>query len=189
MELARGAEAVLVLSDGAVEKCRVKKGYRLPVLDERIRRERTRMESRMLERAGRAGIPVPRVLRTEEHLLVMEAVEGVSLADVLDEQPELARQVGASVLTLHEANIIHGDLTTSNLIYDGRRIWFIDFGLAFHSRRVEDKAVDIHVFKQALESRHSVVSGRAFTFFLEGYTHQEVVARLRIVASRGRNKR
>jgi len=55
---------------------------------------------------------------------------------------------------LHDANIIHGDLTTSNMILKDGKLFLIDFGLGFYSDKVEHKAVDLFLLKQALESKH-----------------------------------
>ena len=92
---------------------------------------------------------------------------------------------------IHDLDIVHGDLTTSNMILKDNKIVLIDFGLAQFSSKVEDKAVDLHLFKQALESRHSQVWEKAFTQFLSGYqpaNKKEELSRLEKVEKRGRNK-
>ena len=42
---------------------------------------------------------------------------------------------------------------TNDMIYD-KKIYLIDFGLSLYSNKPEDKAVDLHLLKQALESKH-----------------------------------
>ncbi|MGA7043119.1 MAG: hypothetical protein WBY71_05590, partial [Nitrososphaeraceae archaeon] len=69
---------------------------------------------------------------------------------------------------LHVNNIIHGDLTTSNFIA-GKKIALIDFGLSYYSNRMEDKAVDIRLVKQALSSAHISIFEDAFASFTKGY--------------------
>ena len=71
-------------------------------------------------------------------------------------------------------------------------VYFIDFGLGFHSDRIEDKAVDLHLIKQALEARHSKIYEKAFKAVLQGYkiskNYKEAIKRLEKVEKRGRYK-
>jgi Kae1-associated kinase Bud32 len=73
-----------------------------------------------------------------------------------------------------------------------KKIYFIDFGLAITSLKAEDKAVDIHLFRQALESKHHKVFAHCYRIFLKGYRETNpdelVMERLKIVESRGRHK-
>ena len=109
----------------------------------------------------------------------------------MDGKPGLANEIGVKLAKLHDSDIIHGDLTTSNMILD-KEIVFIDFGLSFHSNKIEDKAVDIHLFKQALESKHFKVKEKALEEFLKGYKkskdYAEIMKRLEQVELRGRYK-
>jgi TP53 regulating kinase-like protein len=152
MEIGRGAEAVITLEDGAVRKWRLPKSYRLAELDEQIRRERTMREARITSEARRCGVPTPIIKDVLKFELKMEHVEGKKLKDVIT--PALSETVGEMVGKLHQAGIIHGDLTTSNMILREGRIYLIDFGLAFHESSVEAQGVDIHVYFQTLESTH-----------------------------------
>ncbi|MDD9954169.1 MAG: KEOPS complex kinase/ATPase Bud32 [Candidatus Woesearchaeota archaeon] len=181
-----GAEAVITFDKETVTKERKVKGYRHPQLDEQLRKKRTRAEARILEKARVAGVPVPAVETIDESTLQLEKIEGQQVKEVLDKQPALAEEIGRNVRKLHDSNIIHGDLTTSNMIYN-KKITFIDFGLSFSSQRDEDKAVDMHVFKQALE-KHPTVAEEAFEHFRNGYGSSDVWARFKKVEARGRNK-
>ena len=118
----------------------------------------------------------------------MEKIEGPMLKECLE--PDLVCEAGMMVGRLHRAGIIHGDLTTSNiLVRDGRCI-LIDFGLAQVSSEVEPRGVDIHVFFQTLESmveNHEELRQR----FIEGYSVEfdhagEVVDREQEILQRGR---
>ena len=40
------------------------------------------------------------------------------------------------------------------MIIKENKIYFIDFGLSFFSSRIEDRAVDLHLVKEALQSTH-----------------------------------
>ena len=183
----QGAEATLVRTNEGYRKERRPKRYRHPVLDAQLRKQRTRAEYRILAKASQAGVPVPSVQELDDTTLLIEEIDGTLLKDVLDEQPELAREVGEGLAKLHDADLIHGDLTTSNLIVTDT-VFFIDFGLSFHSKRIEDKAVDVHVFKQALEAKHHAVFAEAYKAFCAGYGDQEVLKQLKQVEARGRNK-
>ena len=152
MEIGRGAEAVIILEDGVVRKQRLPKGYRLPVLDERLRQERTIREARITSDARRHGVLTPIICDISRFELNMEHVQGDKLKDVI--RPELSGKVGEMVGKLHKGGIIHGDLTTSNMILVQGEICLIDFGLAFYERSVEAQGVDVHVYFQTLESTH-----------------------------------
>ena len=138
-----------------VVKERIQKNYRLPQIDSKLRKERTRTEVRMLTEARRSGIPVPVVYGVDEYTVKMERISGTPLKFVIDENELLAETVGAVIGKLHENNIIHGDLTTSNMIYnDEEKLYLIDFGLSYSDSSVESKGVDIHVLFQTFDSSH-----------------------------------
>jgi tRNA A-37 threonylcarbamoyl transferase component Bud32 len=229
-EIARGAESVIYEDKDTIVKDRLKKSYRIKELDDELRRQRTRREASLLQKIP---IPHPRLIHSDDkQKIVMEKIKGDKLREVLDKKPELAKRIGELVAELHNHNIIHGDLTTSNMILRTKKsallgtpagatpasspsnqaltgvgdddgdahfssdkntdIVFIDFGLSFHSDKVEDKAVDIHLFKQALDSKHFKVYDKALKEFLEGYrkvkNHDAIMQRLKQVELRGRYK-
>ena len=192
--IAMGAEAILERTADGILKSRLRKSYRHPQLDEELRTSRTRHEARILERALKAGVPVPKARVVDRTTLLLEDIPGVQLKEVLDHDPLLAHQVGRWLARLHDAGIAHADLTTSNMLYDtaSHRLTLIDFGLSYHTVRDEDKAVDLHLFRQSLESKHHRVLQLAFRHFLAGYRASRnataVITRLRAVQARGRNK-
>jgi Kae1-associated kinase Bud32 len=192
--LASGAEAVIYYEekDGVrrIIKERVPKAYRHAQLDEELRKSRTRREASILRKLP---IPGPKFIETDNtKRIVMAYVEGKQVKELLDGEPALARLIGERLARLHDADIIHGDLTTSNMIFHEGELFFIDFGLSFVSAQAEDKAVDIHLFKQAIESKHYSVQEAAYDKFLEGYAasrnYVAVLERLKSVERRGRNK-
>ncbi len=188
--LALGAEAVLVSGylggERVVVKYRLKKRYRVAELDERLRSGRTALEARVLARAAEAGVPVPAVVYVspEDFLLVMEHVEGARLKELVGrgDIENVFRELGASVARLHLAGIVHGDLTTSNVVVTGRGPVLIDFGLAAFSRSLEERAVDLHLLLRALESTHPSLAQKLFESFLQGYAAvagEDMVSRLK----------
>ncbi len=188
MEIGRGAEAVITLEDGTVRKWRMQKSYRHSELDERIREERTLKEARITSEARRHGVPTPIISDVSRFEIQMEHVEGIRLKDVIS--PELSERVGEIVGRLHEGGIIHGDLTTSNMILQDGRIYLIDFGLAFHEVSVEAQGVDVHVYFQTLESTHDRPE-ELIEAFKAGYsrTHKRadaVYERVKEIKARGR---
>jgi TP53 regulating kinase-like protein len=186
----RGAEAVVLIEEDKVVKTRIKKDYRVRELDERLRTERTRAEAKIMSEARRLGIPTPIIYDVGRFDLVMEVIEGEPLKDVIDD--EKARQAGVLVGRLHGGGIIHGDLTTSNMLVKGERIYLIDFGLSFWDEMLESRGVDVHVFYQTLISSHREHE-RLMAAFAEGYRSSfkgadEVLERVREIEYRGRYK-
>jgi TP53 regulating kinase-like protein len=196
--IAQGAEAELFREDDQIIKDRVKKSYRLPILDERLRKQRTKREAKILEKASTA-IPVPKLINSDEKnkKLTLEFIRGKKLAESLDNLKNsngICKIIGKQIAFLHDINIIHGDLTTSNMILSDkdRKVYFIDFGLSFESSKAEDKAVDLHLIKQALEAKHFAHYESFWKSILEGYksskNYKETFKRLEAVEKRGRYK-
>lgn len=192
-EIGRGAEAYVLKTDKGIEKIRPIKSYRHPALDAQLRKQRTRKEAKILLKLHELYVPAPKLISVDESagLIVMSELMGSKLRDVVDGNEQLCIKVGGLIAILHDNNIIHGDLTTSNMITSNDSVALIDFGLSFHSTKAEDKAVDIHVFKQALESKHHLVAKKAWALFLKGYNPRErevYLKRFELVEKRGRNK-
>lgn len=193
--IGRGAEAIITKVGKSIIKDRVEKSYRYPDLDKKIRKLRTRSESKILEKAKKIA-NVPKILGSNEikAQIEMEYIEGKKLADYLEktDYKKVSMQIGKQLAKLHDSDIIHGDLTTSNLILKKDKVYFIDFGLGFHSSRIEDKAVDLHLIKQALEAKHPKIYEETFSSILKGYklskNSKETLAQLERVERRGRYK-
>jgi len=188
MEIGRGAEAVITLEKGIVKKERLPKGYRLAELDERIRQERTVREAKITSDARRHGVLTPIISDVSRFELMMEYVQGEKLKDVIT--PSLSEMVGEMVGRLHRGGIVHGDLTTSNMILRQGRICLIDFGLSFYEKSIEAQGVDVHVYFQALESTHSLPEELIESFKI-GYSREypqaeAVLQRVLEIKARGR---
>jgi Kae1-associated kinase Bud32 len=188
MEIGRGAEAVVTLEDGVVKKLRLPKSYRQAELDQRIRQERTVREARLTSEARRLGVLTPIICDVSRFELKMEYVEGEKLKDVIN--AELSEMVGEMVGRLHRGGIIHGDLTTSNMILVQGKICLIDFGLSFYEKSTEAQGVDVHVYFQTLESTHDHCE-ELIEAFRVGYTRtypeaEAVLLRVKEIKARGR---
>ncbi len=193
--LAIGAEAVLTLHKNKgvlhVLKQRTQKKYRIPEIDSRLRSSRTRREVKVLEKLKALGF-TPKVLFSDDlEIIKIEYLPGKKLADCLEQTDCVAigKEIGKKIKLIHDAGIIHGDLTTSNLLLVSGSVYFIDFGLSFFSHKIEDKAVDLHVLEEALESKHHTVSRKVFASVKDVYGDKEVLERLLEVELRGRNKK
>jgi Kae1-associated kinase Bud32 len=192
-EIARGAEAIIYMDGEKIRKVRPKKSYRIGEIDQELRKRRTKQEALLLEKLEKLKISAPKLMEKTDDGIVMEYVPGVQVKEVLDSQVDLCQEIGKIIGRMHGQGIIHGDLTTSNMIFTPQgEIVLIDFGLAYHSKRIEDQAVDLHLFLQALESRHYQVKDEAFKQFLVGYhtnpEWEKVVSQLKNVEQRGRYK-
>ncbi len=188
-----GAEAEIYRKEDKLVKKRVKKNYRLKIIDEELRSSRTKSEARLLRKAKRSGISVPRIFRKDKYKIVMEYVDGDLLRDSLDnyekeKREKICRNIGKIILKMHENNIVHGDLTTSNMILKDNKLFLIDFGLSEYSTRIEDKAVDLHLIKQALIAKHNKNWKNYWKNILEKYDNKKVLTRLKKVEERGRKK-
>lgn len=212
--LAQGAEAIIYLKDNMIVKDRISKYYRIKELDDKIRKRRTKSEKKLLEKASKIiNAPDPFPLK-EEYKIKMPFIDGKKLSEHLDsfsieEQKEICKIIGEEIAKLHAEDIIHGDLTTSNMILKkGRNItpdanskkslikrnlgplYLIDFGLGFISKKIEDKAVDLHLLKQALEAKHFKNWEVLFEKVKEGYSKyseaKKVFERIVAIERRGR---
>ena len=163
--------------------------YRLEELDTVIRRQRTVHEAGLISSAKRAGIGAPFVYFVSQPrtTIIMEYVRGERMRDLVAglgarEASVLFRKMGSAAAKLHSAGIMHGDLTTANVIVRDGGLVFVDFGLSVHSTRVEDHAVDLRLIKETITGAHAAIAGPATDALLEGYA--EVAGERRAAAVR-----
>jgi Kae1-associated kinase Bud32 len=193
--ISQGAEAKIILNGDLITKDRVPKSYRIKEIDEKIRKHRTKSEKKLLEKASKI-INAPNPFPLEEFSKIkMPFIKGKKLSEYLNsvsltEQKNICKKIGQEIAKLHANDIIHGDLTTSNMILVEKNIFFIDFGLGFISNKIEDKAVDLHLLKQALEAKHFNNWEILFNEVLKGYENykdsNKVLERLKAIEKRGR---
>lgn len=176
----QGAEALLYLEEFEGKKVlvkeRIKKDYRIEQLDVKLRKERTREEVKLLTEARKIGIPTPRIFHVDykNFKIVMEFIEGERLKELFfkaseDEIKKICFEVGRLIGKLHSAGIVHGDLTTSNMILKDNEIYFIDFGLGFFSNKFEDQGVDLNLLYEALKATHFKILNICWENIIEGY--------------------
>lgn len=200
-KIAQGAEGIVYKDADSIIKERLSKGYRIPQLDDSLRQFRTRREAKILQRLEELNFPAPKLREFSDKrmTITMDHIQGEKLKDVLqhaDNTEVLAKQIGSTVGFLHSKDLVHGDLTTSNMILhqETGKINFIDFGLSAFSDKVEDKAVDLFLLDRGLGSVHADLYPGIFEQVMEGYKDSNphaaaVLERLKQVQARGRNKK
>jgi len=172
----RGAEAILYKEKENLVKERIKKGYRISQIDDDLRKVRTKKEAKLISEARRTGVNSPSIISVDEKnfKITMEFIDGIRLKEFFnetnnEERAKVAEQVGKAVGKLHSNGIVHGDLTTSNMILKDDKIFFIDFGLGEFSKRIETLGTDLSVLKEAFQSTHFEYLNLLWESFIKGY--------------------
>lgn len=176
----QGAEAILYLEEREGKKVlvkeRIKKDYRIEQIDLKLRKERTKEEVKLLTEARKVGVITPKIFEVDykNFKIVMEFVEGKRLKEFFNEASEgeikkVCLEVGKLIGKLHSNGIIHGDLTTSNMILKNNEIYFIDFGLGFFSKRIEDQGIDLNLLYEALKATHFKILNVCWQSIIKGY--------------------
>jgi len=178
--ICRGAESLIYMSEYEGKKVlvkeRIKKSYRIKEIDEKLRKERTRREVNLLRRAREISVSTPQVLHVDEknHKIIMEFIDGIRIKEFLnsadeDEIKKVCFEIGKLIGKLHSNKIVHGDLTTSNMILKDGKIYFIDFSLGNFSTRIEDFGVDLNLLYEALKSTHFKILDVCWNSIANGY--------------------
>lgn len=204
----KGAEADIYISSWfgrrIIRKVRERKVYRQIELDSSLRKRRTLNESAFIVNARNSGVRTPLLffvdLKNAE--IFMQYISGTRLKELItlnrhNQNDEIYLEVGKCIAKLHNCNIIHGDLTTSNFIITKKGdVVIIDFGLAFYSNKIEDKAVDLHLLDEVFKSAHSQFAERCFNKIIEGYSSviqndigTKIFDKIREIEKRGRYSR
>lgn len=134
----------------------------------------------------------------KESITVKEFIQNLP-SDKVDQITSLAGLIGETIAKLHVNNIVHGDLTTSNLLLINRtesnlgELVMIDFGLSSSDASAEDKGVDLYVLQRALTSTHANTD-TLFDDILKAYSKtygknsKDVISKYEEVAARGRKR-
>jgi Kae1-associated kinase Bud32 len=206
--LHKGAEASLFsgywFGKEAIFKQRIPKTYRIEQIDNQLRLSRTLNEARALIKVKTYGINVPQVFEidVDSSTIIMKYINGAKLKDVISDLDQKMRihyffQIGVFISRLHQNGHIHGDITTSNIIITSNEdLFLIDFGLHEYSDTIEDKSMDLHLFKRVLISSHGKYFDECFDSFLEGYRseylknssnqYNPIIQNIKVIESRGR---
>ena len=202
----RGAEASLwkitLFGTPCVAKVTEPKLWRAKQLDERLRAERIQNEARTNLKCLRLGIPIAPIVYIDvpSSTFVMKELEGPTVKQLLFDTTDPSdpravqamREMGSIVARLHENEIIHSDLTTSNFMLHNGTVHVIDFGLSYISSMDEDKAVDLYVMERAFASSHPGLEPLleiAMQAYIEGSPRAEqTLKRLKKVRARGRKR-
>ena len=201
----KGAEAEVYVQNWhslkAIEKIRTPKLYRVRELDTFIRRTRTMHEASIIHDAKKAGVSTPLIYMVDiiRTSIIMQYIEGIRLREYLgmsdnNHRIKACRVLGDRVGRLHAFGIVHGDLTTSNMILTPNQdITLIDFGLAEYSKEIEKQGVDILLGQRIFQSTHHEYGLACYKAFLEGYRERvgstmadQVEERVKQIAKRGR---
>jgi len=205
MLLKKGAEANLYLDEWhglkVIMKRRLPKAYRLSTLDDAIRIHRTVHEPQIIHRAKEAGVPTPTIylVDIDDANIIMEFIEGKQVKQILNdisqvERTDLCHRIGILIGRLHNHGIVHGDLTTSNMILTSYgRVFLVDFGLSEQSNEVEARGVDLHLMKRALQSTHYRYAKECLEVVMASYSEvvgkeaaEDVLKKIQEIERRGR---
>jgi N6-L-threonylcarbamoyladenine synthase/protein kinase Bud32 len=198
----QGAEAEIVLSNylgkKVIQKRRLSKSYRIKEIDSHLISSRTKKEARLISEARKSGVSVPIIydVNLEKGVITLQYLNGKRIKDIINDLDERSKKmicikIGESIAKLHNCDIIHGDITTSNMILLDDRVHFIDFGLGDKSDEIEARGVDLHVLMEAFESTHSKYP-QCFEYVLEGYKNNyclnanAVINKVNDIVKRGR---
>ncbi|XP_016351659.1 TP53-regulating kinase-like [Sinocyclocheilus anshuiensis] len=211
----QGAEARVYrgtfLGRSVIIKERFPKLYRHPEVDEKLTRRRTTQEVRSILRCRRAGISAPVVYFVDytTHCIFLEDIihsvsvrDHIASAQASEQNPQhlqtLADKIGEILAQMHDEDVIHGDLTTSNMLLvsgaedQNMKLVLIDFGLSYISALPEDKGVDLYVLEKAFLSTHPRTE-TLFERLLKSYSASSkkssaVIKKLDEVRLRGRKR-
>lgn len=196
----KGAEADIYLTlwneKKSILKIREKKDYRNPILDQRIREQRTIRESSIMAEVKSFGVCSPLVYYVDTKMcrIYMQHMKGKLVRDLSNQKMiKACQEIGKIVGKLHKNGIMHGDLTTSNFLSLNDKVFVIDFGLAQRTDKIEDHAIDLRLFKEILNSAHVKIMEKAWAEFLNAYKkvvgssrYNRILSQVSVIESRGR---
>ncbi|CAL1279479.1 unnamed protein product [Larinioides sclopetarius] len=221
--ISQGSEAKVYkgqfLGKPSILKERFVKKYRHPELDKSLTCERIRAEVRALNKCHEAGIKCPAVYFADIEsrcIILQEITNSITVKEYLksilgnqgsteiNTSSSLAQKIGSSIAKMHKNELVHGDITTSNMLLKSDKlnefssaenfeVYFIDFGLAKRDVVAEDKAIDLYVLERVISSSHPN-SDKFYTAILSEYMRvlgnqsKAVADKLEEVRARGRKR-
>lgn len=181
-----GAEADIYLGTAfdkkIIIKKRISKKYRNPVLDKKIIKTRNKQEANLLHKVKKENINTPTVYYVSQDTIIQEYIKSTK------NYKKNLKKIGKEIARLHAIDVIHGDLNLINIIIKENKIYFIDFGLGFISKKIEDKATDLLVFKKTLLSNKK--TKKYWKEIIEGYEkhtkNPEIITKIEAIEKRAR---
>lgn len=181
-----GAEADIYLGKAfdkkIIIKKRISKKYRNPVLDKKIIKTRNKQEANLLHKVKKEKINTPTLYYVSQDKIIQEYLKNTK------NYKENLKKIGKEIARLHAIDVIHGDLNLINIIINKNKIYFIDFGLGFISKKIEDKATDLLVFKKTLLSNKK--TKKYWEEIIEGYKKEaknpEIITKIEGIEKRAR---
>lgn len=159
-----GAEAEvrsgIWLGISAVKKKRLPRTWRHPDLDRTLTRRRLDAECRAMRRLSTCDIQIPSILQLDRatHTLVMSRLPGRPLIELLregvDEVENMLSKVGMMIRQMHRQGVVHGDLSTNNILWDKDTPALVDLGLSRLTTEIEHFGIDLHVLQEILSGSH-----------------------------------
>lgn len=193
--IAEGAEAkIYKLDNGILKKIRLPKAYRLEIIDLKLRKFRNKREFKILTKLYENRVNVPKPFEISDKktdiYFTFEYLKGEVLKDVLTK--ETLFLAFEEIIKMHNLNVVHGDLTTLNMIKVDNLIYIIDFGLGQFSSKYEDKAVDLNLFFTCIKNEHPDLF-KYKNELIENYLNKvkdniSIIDKLSKLEKRGRNK-
>jgi N6-L-threonylcarbamoyladenine synthase/protein kinase Bud32 len=185
-EIAKGAEAKIysttIFNKEVIIKKRTNKKYRNKTLDKKIIKTRNKQESILIKKARECGVNTPYIYYVGKNKIIEDKLVNTNKhKDYLD-------LIGKEIAKLHNNNIIHGDLNLINIVTNNKKVYFIDFGLGYISKKIEDKASDLLVFKKTLKSSHITESywKDIKNNYLLNTNNKNIIEKIQEIEKRGR---
>jgi len=191
--IANGAEAnIIKIDNNTLIKKRTPKKYRIKILDTKLRKFRNKREFKILKKLNENKINVPKPIEINEKdfSFTFEYINGNELKKTLNKKNLII--AFNEIIKMHNIGVIHGDLTTLNMIEENNKVYLIDFGLSDFSIKIEDRAVDLNLFFNCIKNEHpnfyKEKESLLKTYQKKVENGDKVLQRLEKIEKRGRNK-
>ncbi len=187
VEIYEGAEAIascdIIYNTEVLIKTRFCKKYRVTSLDEELREFRTKREAKILGILEKASIYVPRLIAVGKYTIIMERIHGVLLRDT-KQKTNVMKKIGIIAKKMHACGVVHGDFTPANIIISKNKIYIIDFGLGLITNSIEEKALDLLLFKRSVDKKDFEIFIKAYA--KDNFEYKKVIGKLNDIEKRGR---